>query len=125
VLKRWPRYDENLNDEGKRFGRGIVGCQVGNEEEPVGLVNCQEGRGDIPIFQVGNGGEMSSDDNSYQRALKYEEEGKERPQSSENSRGIVGHVNEDNGKLKTSTVKDRDQRTILIIGGVEIFLPSR
>jgi hypothetical protein len=33
-------------------------------------------------------------------------------------------VNEDDEKLKTSTIKEKDQRRILIIGGVEIFLPS-
>jgi hypothetical protein len=38
--------------------------------------------------------------------------------------GIVSRVNEDDEKLKTSTIKEEDQRTILIIGGVEIFLPS-
>jgi hypothetical protein len=38
--------------------------------------------------------------------------------------GTVNHVNEDDEKLRTSTIEDKDQRTILIIGGVEIFLPS-
>jgi hypothetical protein len=51
---------------------------VGNEKRSVDLINCQEGRGDIPIFQVGKGEEMSSAE---------------------------------------------DQRSILIIGGIEIFLP--
>jgi hypothetical protein len=37
---------------------------VGNEKRSVDLINCQEGRGDIPIFQVGKGEEMSSTESS-------------------------------------------------------------
>jgi hypothetical protein len=33
-------------------------------------------------------------------------------------------VNEDDENLKTSTIEEKDQKTILIIGGVNIFLPS-
>jgi hypothetical protein len=33
-------------------------------------------------------------------------------------------VNEDDEKLRTSTIKEKDQRIVLIIGGVNIFLPS-
>jgi hypothetical protein len=50
VLKRWLRHVENLNNEGKRSGRGLVDFQVGNEKRSVDLINCQEGRGDIPNF---------------------------------------------------------------------------
>jgi hypothetical protein len=123
VLKRWLRYAENLSDEGKRSGRGLIGFQVGNEKGSVDLVNCQVGRGDIPNFQVGKGGEMSSAESSHQRVLTDEEEAEERPHSDEDSCGTVNHVNEDDEKLKTSTIEEKDQRTILIIGGVEIFLP--
>jgi hypothetical protein len=56
--------------------------------------------------------------------LTGEEEAKERPFSDGYSRGIANRVNEDDEKLKTSTIKEKDQRTVLIIGGVEIFLPS-
>jgi hypothetical protein len=53
-----------------------------------------------------------------------EEEAEERPRSNEDSCEIVDRVNEDDENLKTSTVEEKEQRTILIIGGVEIFLPS-
>jgi hypothetical protein len=33
-------------------------------------------------------------------------------------------VNEDDEKLKTSITKEKDQRSILVIGGIQIFLPS-
>jgi hypothetical protein len=38
--------------------------------------------------------------------------------------GTTSHVNEDDEKLNTSTTEDRDQRRVMMIGGVEIFLPS-
>jgi hypothetical protein len=63
------RHAENLSDEGKRSGRGPIGCQVQNEKGSVDLVNCQVGRGDIPNFQVGNGGEMSSVESSCQQRV--------------------------------------------------------
>jgi hypothetical protein len=60
VLKRWSRYVENLNGEGRRSGKSLIGIQVGNEKGSVDLLNCQEGRGEIPYFQVGKGEEKSS-----------------------------------------------------------------
>ena len=50
MLKRWPTHVENLIDEGKRSGRSLVDCQVGNKKGSVDLINFQEGRGDIPIL---------------------------------------------------------------------------
>jgi hypothetical protein len=38
--------------------------------------------------------------------------------------GFVDHVNEDDEKLNTSITKEEDQRSILIIGGIKIFLPN-
>jgi hypothetical protein len=51
-------------------------------------------------------------------------EAKERPHLYEDSCGFVDHVNEYDEKLNTSTIKEEDQRCILIIGGIKIFLPS-
>jgi hypothetical protein len=48
--KMWLRHAENLSNEGKRYGKGHVGCQVGNGKGSVDLVSCQVGRGDIPDF---------------------------------------------------------------------------
>jgi hypothetical protein len=96
---------------------------VSNGKASMDLVNCQVGRGDILNFQVGKGGEMSSTKISRQRMLTYEEEAEERPHSYGYSRGNVNHVNEDDEKSKSSTIEEKDQRIILIIGGVEIFLP--
>jgi hypothetical protein len=42
----------------------------------------------------------------------------------EDSCGFVDHVNEDDEKLNTSITKEEDQRSILIIGGIRVFLPS-
>jgi hypothetical protein len=48
MLKRWLRHDENLNQKGKRSGKGPIGFQVGNEKGSLDLIHCQVGRGDIP-----------------------------------------------------------------------------
>jgi hypothetical protein len=41
----------------------------------------------------------------------------------EDSCGFSYHVNEYDDKLETSTIKEKDQRIILIIGGIKEFLP--
>jgi hypothetical protein len=123
-VKRWLRHAENLSHKGKRSGKGLIDFQVGNEKGSVDLINCQVGRGDIPDFQVGKGEEMSSAESSHQRMLTDEEEAEGRPHSDGDSRGAASRVNEDDEKLQTSTIEEKDQGSILIIGGVEIFLPS-
>jgi hypothetical protein len=93
---------------------------VGNEKGSVDLIKFQVGRGDIPDFQVGKGEEMSSAESS----LIDEEEAEEKPHSDGDSRRTVSRVNEDDEKLQTFITEKEDQRDVLIIGGVEIFLPS-
>jgi hypothetical protein len=57
--------------------------------------------------------------------LTDKEEAKEgRPHSDGDSHRAVNRVNEDDEKLKPFVIKEKDQRSVLIIGGVEIFLPS-
>jgi hypothetical protein len=41
----------------------------------------------------------------------------------EDSYGSASHVNEDDDKLKTCTIREEDQRNLLMIGGIGIFLP--
>jgi hypothetical protein len=79
---------------------------------------------DILDFQVGKGEEMRSIESSHLQELTYEEEAEGRPHSEEDSCGVVSHVNEDDKKLRTSTIKEKDKRTILIIGGFKIFILS-
>jgi hypothetical protein len=50
MLKRWLRYTESLSGEGKRYCRGLVDFQVGNEKGSGDIINYQESRGGIPIF---------------------------------------------------------------------------
>jgi hypothetical protein len=52
-----------------------------------------------------------------------EREAGEKPHEHEYSCGVVNHMNEDDEKLNTSTLKEEDHRCILIIGGINIFLP--
>jgi hypothetical protein len=118
------RYDENLSDEGKRSGKGLVGFQVGNVKGLVDIVNCQVGIGDIPSFQVGKEEEARSTESSHQGVLIGEEEAKEGPHLGEYSCGTASCVNEDDDKLETFITTEKDMRIILIIGRVEIFLLS-
>jgi hypothetical protein len=41
----------------------------------------------------------------------------------EDSYGFPSHVNEDDDKLKTFTIRGGDMRSLMMIGGIEIFLP--
>jgi hypothetical protein len=120
-LKRWLSHAESFSHKGNRSGEGLIDCQVGNEKEAVGLIECQVGRGDIPDFQMGNEEEMTLVESS----LVDEEEAEEKPHSFGDLRRTVSRVNGDDEKLKIFVAKKEDHRTVLIIGGVEIFLPSR
>jgi hypothetical protein len=42
----------------------------------------------------------------------------------EDSCGFVDHMNEDDEKLETSTIKEEYKKSILIIGGIKEFLPN-
>jgi hypothetical protein len=124
VLKRWMSHVDNLTDDGKRSGRGLIDCQVGNEKRSVDLINYQEVRGDIPIFQVGKGEEMSSSESSCQQGVLTDgKESEERPHPYEDSCGIAIHMNEDDEKLNTSITKEEYHKSVLVIGGIKIFLP--
>jgi hypothetical protein len=119
VLKRWLRYVENINGEGKRFGRGLVDFQVDDVKGSVDLMNCQEAIGDILIFQVGKGEEMSSTKVSCQQGVLTDgEEAEERPHPYEDTCETTNHVNEDDEKLKTSVTKEKEHRSVLVIGGI-------
>jgi hypothetical protein len=46
----------------------------------------------------------------------------ERSHPYEDSCGISSHMNEDDEKLNTSITEEEDHRSVLVIGGIEIFL---
>jgi hypothetical protein len=72
--------------------------QVGNEMGSLeDLIDCQEGREEIPDFQVGKGEEMRLSDSLMNSEVSLDQQG---------------------------MLTEEDQRSILIIGGIEIFLPS-
>jgi hypothetical protein len=77
--------------------------------------------GKFPIFQVGKEKEMrlsksleSSKVSSCQQGELIEED----------SCGSIDHVNEDDDKLKTFTIQEEDRESILMIGGIQVFLPN-
>jgi hypothetical protein len=101
--------------------QGISYFQEGNEMRSLwDLIDCQEGNKKFPICQVGMGTEMrvseslmNSEVSSYQQGMLI----------GADSYGSSNHVNEDDDKLKTCIIQEEDQRNILMIGGIGIFLP--
>jgi hypothetical protein len=87
----------------------------------VDLIDYQVGRREVPNFQVGRGKEMR-----LSESLRSSEvgSGQQGVLIGEDSCGFVDHVNEDDEKLNTLTIKEEDQRSILIIGGIKTFLPN-
>jgi hypothetical protein len=66
----------------------------------------------------------SSEESSYQKGmLTGDKEVEERHHLYEYSCGVAGHVNEADEKLNTSITEEEDQRNVLIVGGIQIFLP--
>jgi len=68
---------------------------------------------------------MRSVESLYQQGVLTDgEEAKERPHPYEDACRTMSHMNEVDEKLETSVTKEKGQKSILAIGGVEIFLPS-
>jgi hypothetical protein len=57
---------------------------------------------------------MNSAESSYQQGVLI----------GEDSYGVTKHVNEDENNLDTLTIQEVDQIIILIIGGIQVFLPN-
>jgi len=55
VINRWLRHAENLDHEGKRYGKSLIDFQVGNKKGSMDLEYCQVGKRDIPDCKVGKG----------------------------------------------------------------------
>jgi hypothetical protein len=103
-----PEAGKSLSDgEEERSSRDLRNCQVGGEElssfqvgNEMGsledLIDCQEGRTEIPNFQVGKGSEMRLVDNLMNSEVSSYQQGE---------------------------LMEGDQRFLLIIGGIEVFLP--
>jgi hypothetical protein len=94
---------------------------VGNDIGLIDLIDCQVGRREVPNFQVGRGKETrlyeslrSSKVSSYQQGVLI----------SEDSCDFADHVNEYDEKLNAFTIKEEDQMSILIIGGIKEFLAN-
>ena len=96
----------------KRSVEGLTYCQVGNEMGSLDLIDYQVGRREVPNCQVGRGKEMrvsasltNSVESSCQQGALMDED----------SCGFTDHVNEDDEKLNTFIIPEKDQRRIMII----------
>jgi hypothetical protein len=68
---------------------------------------------------------MSSAESSCQQGVLTDgEEEEEIPHPYEDSCRAASRMNEDDDKLRTCITKEKDQRSILVIGGIHIFFPS-
>jgi hypothetical protein len=93
---------------------GSSSFQVGKEEGSLHIIEFHGGRREIPYRQVGEGEEMNSVESSYQKRVLIDE----------HSCGFAEQVNEDNEKLNTPIGAEEDQRCVLIVGGIQIFLQN-
>jgi hypothetical protein len=93
---------------------GSSSFQVANEKGSLDLIDLYGGRREIPYRQVGEGEEMNSVESSYQEGVFIDE----------HSSGFADHLNEDDEKLNTPIAAEEDQRCVLIVGGIQIFLPN-
>jgi hypothetical protein len=88
---------------------------VGKEETgSLHLIEFHGGRREIPYHQVGEGEEMNSVESSYQKGVLIDE----------HSCGSADQVNEDDEKLNNPIAMEEDQRCVLIVVGIQIFLPN-
>jgi hypothetical protein len=95
--------------------------QGGNEMiSTEDLIDCQESRGEILYFQVGKGIRIRLSESLRSSEVSSDQQG---VLIDEYSCGFADHVNEDDEKLNTSTIREEYQRCILIIGGIKTFLP--
>jgi hypothetical protein len=78
------------------------------------LIEFHGGRREIPYHQVGEGEEINSVESSYQKGVLIDE----------HSCGFADQVSEDDEKLNTPIAVEEDQRCVLIVGGIQIFLPN-
>jgi hypothetical protein len=118
--------------------QGISHCQLGNDMRSLrDLEDCQEGSRSIPYCQVGRDEQMRLSEGLMNSEVSWNqpEELTEQVSSEvdldqqvqltedEDSCGFPSHVNEDDDKLKTFTIREADLRSLIMIGGIEIFLP--
>jgi hypothetical protein len=87
---------------------------VGNEEGSLDLIDFHGARREIPYPQVGEREEMNLVESSYQKGVLIDE----------HSCGFADQVNEENEKLNTPIAEEEDQRCVLIVGRIQIFLPN-
>jgi hypothetical protein len=115
------RSAEDLTDY-QENNQGISHCHLGNEMRSLrDLKDCQEGSRSIPYCQVEKDEQMGKSEGLMNSKVSRNQP-KELTED-EDSCGFPSHVNEDDDKLKTFTIREVDLRSLIMIGGIEIFLP--
>jgi hypothetical protein len=87
------------------------------------LIDCQEGSREFPIFQVGKGTEMGSVDSidcqEGSRKIPIFQVGRDKQMRL--SEGLIN--SEVSLDQQMQLTEEEDQRNLLMIGGIQIFLP--
>jgi hypothetical protein len=84
------------------------------------LIDFQVGSRKFPIFQVGRGKAVRLFERLKDSGVSSSQQGVLR---GEDSCGFADHVNEDDDKSKTCPIQKEDQKSILMIRGIKLFLP--
>jgi hypothetical protein len=92
------------------------GCQEGHEMRSLeDLIDCQEGREEIPYCQVGKGEQMRLSESLMNSEV-----------SSDQREELTEKMNSEVSSYQRGELMEKeDQKSILMIGGIEIFLPLR
>jgi hypothetical protein len=89
-------------------------CQMGNEMGSLeDLIDCQVGRAEIPYFQVGKGEKMRLPESLMNSGMSLDQ----REELTEKMSSEVSSYQQ--GQL----IEKEDQKSILMIGGIKVFLP--
>jgi hypothetical protein len=104
--------------------QGISHFQVGNGSRSLrDLIDCQEGSREFPIFQVGKGTKMGSVDSidcqEGSRKIPIFQVG--RDEQMRLSEGLIN--SEVSLNQPEELTEEEDLRSLLMIGGIQIFLP--
>jgi hypothetical protein len=109
--------------------QGISHCQVGNGLRSLrDLIDYQEGSGRFPIFQVGKGTEMESVDSidcqEGSRKIPYCQVGRDEQVSWNQPEELTEKMSSElDLDQQMQLTEEENQNSILMIGGIEIFLP--
>jgi hypothetical protein len=135
LLKKWLRHTKNLSDTKEKvihICEPEIGRNLSDDEENRSvkdLINCQGGRSELSSCQVGNGRRLvddlidcqeGSDGSSSCQVGNVERSG----DLIDCQVGKGEDMNSAESSYQQGVPMEEDQRCVMIIGGIQIFLPN-